>query len=367
MTTESKSLSGVNARIQRGETLTNTEKGELWGTWLWKTDPCSKYITQIGFNEHHLIGLIIARDAANLGFLESEPFSADHIDNLPDIFSVRCLEPFCDLPMTMIMDTVDCLQCSWAKHLYDAPCKEVWWATELFVNMLFKRVGKLIGSTDVDDRVFNHIATTEVRSDGRVGLTQSAVRQLLDIFFVLFRHIDLYKRSREVRVAEEDHGVFEEGNLKLFTNAALEATRDDFYKLTTFYDLPVGSRLSYMHRFSGMYNCVSQVAYFHNEGYTRRVPPKTMCALHSAIDELAVLAHMHPDVPVVFEDERIKHKGPFWMLLPGRIYLVNANGVILCNALASVMFYACGSSLDEECSVEDMVSSSVGVSEQISL
>eukprot|EP00961_Rhodomonas_salina_P296453 3936363-Rhodomonas_salina.1 len=51
---------------------------------------------------------------------------------------------------------------------------------------------------------------------------------------------------------------------------AIEATKDEFYKLGMHFDAFVGARLAYQHRFPGMYNCISQVIYFHSENYERR-------------------------------------------------------------------------------------------------
>jgi len=110
--------------------------------------------------------------------------------------------------------------------------------------------------------------------------------------------------------------------------------------MSTYYDLPVGARLAYMHRFSGMYNCVSQVAFFHNENYERRVPPKHRSDITDSIQELPLLSHMHPEIPIVFEDERPYLAKPYWMLLPGRVYLVRADGVPLLHTRATHMLCA---------------------------
>lgn len=302
---------------------------------------CCKYLPEIGFNEHHLIGLILVRDDANAGFSDTDPESADDIESLPDAFSLRAEAAFAELPTTMFMDTIDALQCSWVKVLYGAAASdEAWGATEVFVRMLFRRAGVLVGSMDVDDAVFNHVASTEVQTGGRIGMTQTAVRQLLDVFVVFFRHFDLYRRYEEVALTPDMVSAVKQLRVDTFKPHALEATRDHFYNVCTYFDLPTGARLAYMHRFSGMYNCVSQVAFFHNESYERRLAPKTMQDIKLGIEELPLLVHMYPEVPVVFEDERPKSCGAYWMLLSGRIYLVRADGVPLYDPLASNMFAA---------------------------
>lgn len=316
------------------------ERNGLWNKWLWKTNLCCKYLPEIGFNEHHLIALLLARDEANAGYSAAEPTHADDLEHLPDEFLLRMEVPFAELPTTMLMDTMDMLQCSWAKVLYNEASAETWRETELFVHMLFRRTGELIGHTDVDDKIFNHIQTTEVLANGRVGMTQTGVRQLLDIFVVLFRHLDLYHRRQAVQITDELASAVEKLRKETFRPHALEATRDNFYKISTYYDLPTGARLAYMHRFSGMYNCVSQVAYFHNESYARRVPPKCSDMITLAIEELPLLEHMHPNVPVIFEDECPRPMQAYWMLLSGCIYMVREDGTPLYDELASTMFVA---------------------------
>jgi hypothetical protein len=298
----------------------------------------------MGFNEHHFIGLILIRDSANaaaLGVPSGDPLCADDIEGLPHAFSLRAEAAFTDMPTTMLMDTIDALQCSWVKVLYgDTGDEAAWAATEVFVCMLFRCAGVFVGHTAEDDEMFNHIATTEIQSQGRIGMTQSAVRRVLDTFVVLFRHMDLYKRCEEVDVTPELIEAAETLCDQTFKPHALEATRDVFYKLCTYFDLPTGARLAYMHRFSGMYNCASQVAYFYNEAYQRRDPPKRRDELESAMDELPLLVHMYPEVPVVCEDECPKAFGAYWMLLSGRIYLIRADGVPLYDPMASTMYVA---------------------------
>jgi hypothetical protein len=45
------------------------------------------------------------------------------------------------------------------------------------------------------------------------------------------------------------------------------ASTDDFSGIAMHWDIMIAAKLNYIHDFPGMFNCVSQVAYFHNPGY----------------------------------------------------------------------------------------------------
>jgi len=225
MSIESAPLSEMNAKVQQKEVLSEEERSALWKNWLWQTDLSQKYLPEVGFNEHHLLGLILARDAANAGFAQNNPSRGEDIACLPEIFLMRMDAPFAELPTTMLMDTLDCLQCQWAQTMYQQGDDAVWAAASEFVSLLFKRTGQLVGSTAADDTIFNHIPSTEILAEGRVGMTQSAVRQVLDIFVILFRHLDLYVRYESVdttqALQDAAHTLCED----TFVPHALEATK----------------------------------------------------------------------------------------------------------------------------------------------
>eukprot|EP00961_Rhodomonas_salina_P089549 1204244-Rhodomonas_salina.2 len=238
------------------------------------------------------------------------------------------------MPCSAVISMLDGVQRGWCEEMYGAHAtRAVWHSMEKLLHMLFRRVGFLSGICDVGEKIFDHPVSTEVLTDGHLGLTRSAVRQFLDVFVVLFRHIDLYKKHKEPAQRDISQMIKE-----TMLPHAMEATKDTFYKLGTHYDVLPGARLSYMHRFSGMYHCISQVAYFHNEAYQRR---KHGASNDTAIDQLPVLNHLNPDIPVVFEDENPPaNTHTYWRLLSGRVYLIAPGDIPIFSPSAILMFAA---------------------------
>ena len=89
------------------------------------------------------------------------------------------------------------------------------------------------------------------------------------------------------------------------------------------YDVFPGARLAYMHQFPGMYNCVSQVIFYHNELYERRRHNH----FHEAIDALPVVTHMYPELPVVLEEDMPPQCKAYWFLISGHVYLMRRGDV----------------------------------------
>lgn len=302
---------------------------------------CAAHIIDVGLNEHHLIGLLLCRDAMNCGFPETGPVTADAIAALPDVLMLYAELPFSEMPSSMFLNTLNVLQMSWVAQMYSKQnvADAQWGAVELFLQMLFIRAGTLLANVEEGAEVFVNIdATCEIVDGGKNGFTRATVRYVLDVFVVCFRHLDLYRRYKDVTLTDAEVGELNCLSVNVFRKHAFEATKEMFYSFSMHYDLPVAARLGYMNKFSGMYNDVSQVVHFHNESYERRRAPRQKKDVSGPLDEIAVLNHMYPHVPVVMEDELPPGGKPHWLLLPGRVYFVNANGVPFLGTSAVEMF-----------------------------
>jgi hypothetical protein len=74
-----------------------------------------------------------------------------------------------------------------------------------------------------------------------------------------------------------------------------------------------------------MYNCVTQVVYFHYPDYRRRTQQglEDVRGGRSLVNCLSVALELEPDIPVCYEDDSLK-PGWNWMLVAGgRVYLVS--------------------------------------------
>lgn len=294
-----------------------------------------------------MIGLLLARNAANEGYSGDEPLFASEIADLPEIVFLRAECSLNELKTSELFDTIELIQEHWVENLYNGAedSDSVWGAFKCFLNVLFRRTGELVGNHSTGcDSVFTHEETKEVFGSNLVGLSKSGTRRLLDSFVVFYRHIDLYERFKRVLLSKEEEDAAEALRAEVHRCHAFEATKDEFWKHSTFFDLPVASRLCYIHRFNGMYNDGSQVAHFHNESYERRKPPRLCKEIKEGIQEIANFRHMYPRIPLFLEDETLKEGQCCWMLLSGRIYLICEDGQPIYDPLVSNMFIACNRS-----------------------
>jgi hypothetical protein len=285
-------------------------------------------------SQAHLLGLLLCRDAV----LQQPPaeygYRAAEITGLPLQLALGPQQPFNVMSTAALARTLESMQAAWARQMYEADASSSQWAAaETLLRMLMLRVGALAMFVGTSVAIYDDPEGTEVLANGYVGLTHAALRGILDVLVVLFRHVDLYRRA--VRVPHSDVSALESA---LLTQHAVEASKDEFYKKSMYFDALPGARLAYVHRFQGMFNCISQVVYFHNENYERRAHNRS----RDAIDVLPVLLHMHPEVPVAMEDEPPPpNADTYWRLLAGRIYLVH-NGTPLFSRCALQLFASVG-------------------------
>lgn len=165
------------------------------------------------------------------------------------------------------------------------------------------------GKDQLDDTV-----DTEPGPDNARQLTRSAMRRMAGTLLVLYRHLHWLAVMRAVPRATDVE-------LEI-TKHHHEASMSDFYLWHMHYQLPLAARLNYRHDFPGMYNHVTQPVYFHNPGYERsKRAGLEQLAEAPAIHVLPSLCQLHPEVPVLFEDEVIPGDRWAWLVAAGRVYL----------------------------------------------
>lgn len=328
-------LQAYNERLQTNTCLEESDRATLWSRWVWGVDLEEKYTAGILFNEAHLLGILVCRDM--MLHLGRNHYTCSTVDvaHIPTQFTLAPVAKFDAMSSKTLMTTLRVIQQSWAPALYGRAGSEAtaeeWRAVEKLVHMCAHRLGCLLHFSSPSEEVFDDAEATELLPDGELGLTDASTRSALDVLVVLFRHLDLHNRA--VSPQERDTSRVER---EVMLPHAVEAAKDEFYKTAMHFDVFPGARLAYMHKFPGMYNCISQVAYYHNENYERRQHNQS----RDAIDILPVLLHMQPDVPLVLEEQAApKDTAVYWMLLSGRIYLMR-NGTPVWHPCAFRLFLA---------------------------
>jgi hypothetical protein len=180
-------------------------------------------------------------------------------------------------------------------------------------------------------------------SHGVVRLNAACLRRFLNVFLVMYRNITLQRRCQYLADTEpvncgiQKHHVF--------------AAVDDFHVISMNWDLMLAAKLVYMHDFSGMFNCVSQVVFFHDHNYQRRPPclqnidnvAAGTAGCSDSMDQSALLTipallQLYPEVPLIFDDCHGLHDGKWrWLLMGRRFYIMDPSQNIYYHANITVL------------------------------
>jgi hypothetical protein len=160
-------------------------------------------------------------------------------------------------------------------------------------------------------------------TESGVRVTRACIRRTVCTFLVMYRHLHLLSVCKTVPGQWCDPGI---------TKYHVEASNDEFNLLCMHLTLPVAATLNYKHDFPGMFNHVSQVVFFHNSEYQRK-PRAALEALGTAGVEhvLPALMQLYPSIKVRYEEDcvdlseslSIRGNEWFWMVVAGRVYLVD--------------------------------------------
>lgn len=84
-----------------------------------------------------------------------------------------------------------------------------------------------------------------------------------------------------------------------------------------------------------MYNCVSQVVYFHNPRYESRLQERldvqsVSLGTAEAVHTIPCLLQIHPEIGVLYEDDDADGtaQGYSWLVAGKRVYLLSPGGAV---------------------------------------
>eukprot|EP00961_Rhodomonas_salina_P050825 682511-Rhodomonas_salina.1 len=110
----------------------------------------------------------------------------------------------------------------------------------------------------------------------------------------------------------------------------VEATLDTFNVVQQLFFLAPGQRLVYSHNFSGMYNDISQVTYFHYPDYVRLPQARADQMREKAMQSLPCVGSIVPAIGVMHDDDNglpfgsTPNSAWTWVVSAGRVYLWDA-------------------------------------------
>jgi hypothetical protein len=288
-------LKELNADLEAGR---DTLSEDTWMEWLWNSDPHATLSPK--FNRCHLLGLLIARYRAAF---QPECMDLRLSEALPTI--VHGSKVVSELSLRQLRDALEDLQLHWELHTRE------WDKAMSVLDALFARFGTINARPQAHD----DLASIDPETPLRMG--NPAIRRFVVTFCVLYRHAHL-----ETTCEDHDEDAPPEDSVQPFH---VQAGLDKFYEHAMFCELPPAARLIYKQDFAGMYHCVTQVVYFHYPDYERG-RQKTLDEIRAGTSPrhcLSVALELHPDMPVVMEDE-MWQKGWNWMLLSGgSVFLIS--------------------------------------------
>jgi hypothetical protein len=298
----------------------NLPEEHVFTTWLWETDPLEPCPIKTLLNASQLTGLIFARHYA-----ATHPEFQDSNFNIADFLGESSTNnermaifqtPVNQLNLRELRDTIQNIQLQWVelgavkfKHIKDV------------LHACIHRFG-VLASTSFNLDVMNDQGSIEDTIEGGkcVRLNKICIRRFVNVFFILFRHVQLHLKAIRVQAAPCNT------DLTIGIHQILAAS-DDFGIIAMNWDLMPAAKLNYIHDFPGMYNSISQVIYFHNPKYERRMQLRKQLDKYAtgdveAVQFLPCLMQLFPEIPIVYEEENSSIDKTFsWVLAGHTVYL----------------------------------------------
>jgi hypothetical protein len=274
----------------------------LSARWVWGCNPEEPLTPTAMLNECHLLGLLLCRQRP-----PGPPPPAQQgggvvlLDKAPPGMTLRELR-----------DSVD-------NALIELPARRLGARpATAFIDGCFHRFGALAAQGGDADALNDSLAVEEHDDPAApLRLSRPCIRRFLASFLVMYRHMHLAAIAQPVPPAPYDCGI---------RKHHMEASSDAFALLAMRMRLPAAAVLNYKQDFTGFFNHISQVVYFHNPAYEplRRVP-LAEAARGDPLQVLPAIQLLYPDIRTYYEEDAFDITRPLghwaWIVLPGRVYL----------------------------------------------
>jgi hypothetical protein len=348
--------------------------------WLWIPDANEDVVRYVfTLNTVHLTGVYLSRElnkttACNIQLSARElvisvkAASQDTNASLQAIFIPHADKAYETLTLRQYRDVVESIQWQWNMFIEPSNRAVVDIVSE-HLDALFSLLGHFL-SVEREADMFDDDDSTELitGSNKLRQLNITAVKMFVHIFYILYRSLFLKRICTWVDPAS----VQAQRDKIEIHNFHVEASLDDYYNLTMFYDIAPGCLLDYKHAFTGFYNSVSQVVYRHYPCYKRKkqetvenINEFLLLPGHD-VHMLPCLRQLYPDIEYAWEDHHfdvlmlqgtpatgastgvgtgIENRGKKcvwrWLCIAGDFFLVNDSGRVYAsdNVVTLTAFY----------------------------
>lgn len=298
-------LAEINRKLEQGLELELPDT--LWMEWLWQTDPLQECSMDIMLNRMHLLGLIIARYRACmrkqpphagsnlLEIFSSSSASANKM--MPPVSKQLCLfdnVAVSSYTLRQLTDSLQNIQMKWFRY-----CIFMLPSAQEAVDALMHRFGVLANANEARENDFDDVGSIEACSTTihKKRLSKICVRKLTNTFLVLYRHLHCWQAKQSL--PSQTRSEIYDCGIKLHH---ILAGTDDFTKLSMHWDLIPAARLTYVHDFRGLYNCISQVSasfsgfifslfHFVFQAWLILLHKKKQMAMHNSTKQLHTTTH----------------------------------------------------------------------------
>jgi hypothetical protein len=195
-----------------------------------------------------------------------------------------------------------------------------------------------------EDSVLDDPQHTTALPQGQVSIvSRKSLRQTVCVLLGLARVQDIVERS--VAVPEQSAEAQQQYVVSALKQHHIEASMDFFNGLQQMMHLAPGMRLVYRTNFSGMYNDVSQVIYFHFPKFSRQPQVGLRDVNKHAMNLLPLIREMMPDIAVAYDDDsQIQGltnaaAGCSWLISCGTVFLVENGTIFRANTLLELVCF----------------------------
>lgn len=333
------------------DSISHESVNKIMTHWLWCTsisEPCG---SKLPLNESHVAGLLLAQIFARRGLSSLyDTLALVMVDETgagvhPDI--VISSKAVGEMTLRELTDTVNSIQVQWKHVLYEECLREG--RNDSFVSLLsillrsFIRFGELSIQPGTSHVLNDMSSVTSYKSGHLYIMTNGYVRRMTNVFQILIRHVELFRMCQFLEDDTVEDNQAQSGCRDKIQEFLIEASMDKFYEMSMFSDIPPAARAVYLHEFSGMYNSISQVVYFHNQQYERQrqIGIEAIKKGDCHVNTLACLLQLYPEIQVIYEDDlgilcgnestkvtHVDNRSWAWIVLPGCVYLRAPNNTI---------------------------------------
>ena len=278
---------------------------QIWLKWVWGCD-CNELPSEkcCDMNSMHGLGILCCvREAVHPVCMYEESL----VDIIPELPSVHLHETkiISSFSLRELIDQIECMQLNWGQIIANMD------RSDLLLRAIMARLGVIAGyayPTAKTEEGYDGFVlddpqhTSAIPPQGKLSIiSRKSLRQLICVLLGLARVQDIV--SRAVRVPEQSEAKQAENVLDTLKQHHIEASMEFFNGLQQMMQLAPGMRLVYRTNFSGMYNDVSQVIYFHFPKFSRQPQLNLLEIPAHTLNLLPLITELLPDIPVVYDDD----------------------------------------------------------------